>query len=130
MLDVLDTPEVVEAPEETKELTVADVLYKAADLISQPGKWCKGAGHRNGAYCAAGAMIVVGDPTFYERGMLPYTIPKHNRLYHRALTLTARVLGKTADETILRYNDNPYVGQSDVVDLLRKAGDLAVQEGL
>lgn len=128
VLEVLapEVPEVVEAPE-VKELTVADVLYKAADLISQPGKWIKGKGHEDGAYCA-GAMITTIDPTFYER-VACYPL-KNSSLYHRALLLTARVLGKTADEAIVRYNDNPYVGQSDVVDLLRKAGDLAVQEGV
>ena len=39
-----------------KDLTAADALYGAAEMLSKPNGWMKGAAtNHTGAYCAAGA---------------------------------------------------------------------------
>lgn len=109
-------------------LSVADVLERAADLIDEPGRWTRGHIARNSAgegvpadhpaavcWCAVGALERVSG----EQGGKPF---------HALL----RVVGDFPDEATFgeKWNDAPGRTQSEVVSKLREAAALARKEGV
>jgi hypothetical protein len=113
-------------------LTVAEVLRKAADLIEPEGKWTRRAFSRNAngvaedgcdrwsanpvCFCALGAIAQAA-------GM---ESPDGVWITPAARALEALI---SPDLSVAGWNDAPERTQAEVVAALRKAADLATEEG-
>jgi hypothetical protein len=92
------------------ELSVADVLNRAADLIEPEGKWGKGAWELDGCLCAEGAIAKAAD-------------------IKRFIDVDRSPAGKFFEQfvggDIVQFNDAPERTQAEVVAKLREAATLA-----
>ena len=104
-------------------LTVADVLEKAADLIEPDGAWTRMANARNrrgyptparsvdaACFCMAGAILRAGDGDYSAAGLVRTVLPKPQNPAH---------------DWLVKWNDAPERTQSEVVAKLREAASLA-----
>lgn len=113
---------------EVKELTIADILYGAADKVEH--KWLQGVAYDgNGGYCAQGAMLATIEPFQCPVILGLSQRHKHSEIINRACRLTA-MISNDWSRSLMGWNDQPGRTQQEVVDVLRRAGDLAVQKGL
>ena len=95
------------------ELSVADVLERAADLIEPEGKWTQGKyGSHDSCMCAKGAIYHVG--AWDERA-------------DEALEAVYAILPSTGiiSDRLVAWNDAPERTQAEVVAKLREAAALA-----
>lgn len=110
----------------SEELSVADVLDRAADLIEPEGAWTQGALVRDrqgnalrvsdkgrSCYCMAGALVAAGGPWSAAWSFLDNILPEQ------------RDSNRTA-----AFNDAPERTQAEVVEKLREAASLARPEDL
>lgn len=108
------------------QLSVAEVLSRAADLIEPEGKWTQGCLFRDAegkglrpsdsgksCFCMAGALVQIGGPWASAWNFLDDALPKVG-------------FGNRTGA----WNDAPERTQAEVVAKLREAAELARQRGL
>lgn len=107
-----------------RELTVADVLYKAADIVDKG--WTQfeeiARTKEGDVHCAIGAIRVAVNPKHYKR--------EEQFLYMQARKTANRVAYDLNQDNIMGYNDTEGRTKEEVALALRMAGDLAVKEGI
>lgn len=120
------------------DLTVADVLERAAHKLKQPGAWTQGAFSRNAygiadrdvdetaandpvCWCALGALAEASNVDPMETYAFSMSAPK----VFGYLFLREFVGGDVA-----KWNDDPNRTQAEVVATLREAAALAREQGL
>lgn len=100
----------------TPDLKPSEVLDRAADLVAGPGCWTQGRFGFNDATphcgCIVGALLKSG-----------------GEVGDAAWRFVNRALGMPKFEFLADWNDHPSRQQSEVVDALRKAAELARGEG-
>lgn len=101
--------------------TVADVLEKAADLISAPGAWTQGVFARteNGGIVSPSSPLAV---CYCMRGAL-YRASGRN--LSDSLASLNKALGFSSEKEMTRWNDDIARTQNEVVAALRSAATLA-----
>lgn len=105
--------------------TVADVLERAADLISKPGAWTQGALARDEGGRALHGDAIRGGQCFCLNGALcaaagfPGMVP----------VLPFRVVMEVLKQEPAYWNDRPSRTQGQVVSKLREAAALAREQG-
>jgi hypothetical protein len=96
-------------------LEVADVLERAAELLSAPGAWIKGSWQSGHCVCAEGAILAV--------------VPARNRTFaYLAIKFLEELLPIPAIEgkrIVPFWNDAPERTQAEVVAKLREAAALS-----
>lgn len=106
----------------TDNLTIADILERAADLIEPEGSWSGGGARHNGGNCHCTALAVdyvagkIGHPDGIEA----------RKLFAKFIGLNE---GCAETFGIYRWNDDPNRTQSEVVAKLREAAAKARAEG-
>jgi hypothetical protein len=129
------SPEVELPVEEQPKLTISYILEGAAKLLTGPGKWVQGRSYRDGAHCAAGAMIETVAPDYYRDDYKHQSIAQpsmqHRKLYRSALDFVSRVVLHSPDTgALVRFNDRVGTTQEQVIAVLQTGAELARQRGL
>jgi hypothetical protein len=101
----------IETPILPQELTVAEALERAAEMIAAPGGWCQNKQNDGmGGHCAADAMLCIADPPLYLR--------------------TLGLLWNVHGAHLIDYNDTLGRTQQEVVNFLMAGANEARARGL
>jgi len=112
------------------ELSVAEVLERAADLIEPEGAWTQGAFARNAQGKDTGLSESRGPATCWcVLGATDHVSGEDDPVV-QADHLLAQVIGGAAHNGLGEWNDAPGRTQSEVVAKLREAAALARQSAL
>ena len=109
----MSTVQVERAPEVTREVTAADVLERAADLLEEFG-WCQGQfGSKGyGSFCAIGAIFEA-------------SVDLSNRNFSALAAPLGYKDGSDLGASLSRWNDREGRTKEEVVALLRSGAEAA-----
>lgn len=114
------------------DLTVAEVLSRAADLIEPEGKWTQGAFIRD----ALGADIYEEQEAdaqdaacFCLYGAIGSVVGRDPESYRDADPVLQRAIGVISPSEVAKWNDTPSRTQAEVVAALRSAAVIAAGGG-
>lgn len=106
---------------DVSEQSVADVLRRAADLIEPEGRWCQGAGARDGAGKVVGSFTPIAT-CWCTITAISKVAGREDNVASDARTVVRKMLNT---KYLGDWNDAPERTQAEVVAALRSAALLA-----
>lgn len=107
------------APPEVDE--VGQIILKARELLSDPGKWHQGGYKRGGAFCVLGALGWRKKYVFRKGSKAPCGSNTILARLVNALPAYAERSPEPQNWNIARFNDSPNTTHADILALLDRA---------